>query len=77
MYGDNAKYIIVKTRDNGEYPIIFPLRVTHKQMATRNGEPISAGFVNDRLECFGESDSLGIKSRPEDTAIIKDMFGTA
>ncbi|AQT28521.1 hypothetical protein YOLOSWAG_36 [Erwinia phage vB_EamM_Yoloswag] len=35
-------------------------------------EPVSAGFMYiPKMECFGESESLGLKSRKEDTLIIQ------
>ena len=67
-----------------EIPIIFPDQLTHSVMAeviSRNPEmrgalPISAGFVSSldmKAECHGESETLGLKSRPEDSNLI-NMF---
>lgn len=40
-------------------------------------DPISAGFINLRtLLCFGESESLELKSRPEDSTIIAEYMKT-
>ena len=40
-------------------------------------EPISAGFINlQTLTCFGESESLELKSRPEDSQIIAEYMKT-
>lgn len=40
-------------------------------------EPVSAGFINLRtLQCFGESESLELKSRPEDSVIIAEYMQT-
>lgn len=38
---------------------------------------VSAGFIDmNSLTCFGESESLDLKSRPEDSQIIKDYMKT-
>ncbi|QZE57587.1 hypothetical protein pEaSNUABM17_00041 [Erwinia phage pEa_SNUABM_17] len=38
---------------------------------------VSAGFIDLRtLQCFGESESLELKSRPEDSAIIAEYMKT-
>lgn len=68
-----------------EIPIIFPKMLIHRDVyehIARNikfnhgelGEVkcISAGFFTFHpLECFGESESLGVKSRLEDIELIK------
>lgn len=38
---------------------------------------VSAGFIsiNEGVKCFGESVSLGVKSRLKDTDIARWMFG--
>lgn len=73
------KYIVV---DDGlsDCPYIFPPHLQHFYMLSCvGGEIISAGFVMftpEGLECYGESISLGIKSRPEvDTKLIKSLIG--
>ena len=72
------KYIIV---DNGQWdaPVIFDESTQHFTMAANTpGTVIAAGFVRfttDGLECYGQSISLGIKSRPEDTKLINKMIG--
>ena len=65
------KYI--RTKDG---VIVFPMIVAHKEMEDRIGERVtSAGFVkqdkNKNLICFGRSESLGIKSDPEDTLVLQ------
>lgn len=36
---------------------------------------VSAGFIDlNTLQCFGESESLDLKSRPEDSQIIREYF---
>lgn len=57
--------------------LVFPcLAATHKQVADATGWPkLSAGFVDwdadGRPLCMGQSDSLGIKSREDDTEALR------
>lgn len=79
----NAKYIIW---DDGldECVMIFSIHLNHAQVAFSMGvEPISAGFVefqsnpqDPAIEAIvsGESISLKLKSRTEDSAIIQRNF---
>ena len=69
-----VKYVI--TED--EKIIVFPELFQHSQF--RNFNPVSAGFIsfgvnkmgNPTCNCWGESISLGLKSRPEtDTRLAK------
>jgi len=64
-------------------PVIFPTVQTHADMANllkeRCGDPISAGFVDiteGEICAYGESDSLGIQSRPQDGQIINLFLGS-
>ena len=69
-----------------EVPFIFPEHIVHAMMsqvckvlceATWQDStitPISAGFVSSTAfedDCYGESETLGLKSRPEDSRLIK------
>lgn len=66
-------------------PIIFPESETHSDVARTVGA-ISGGFVKISpvydvkkdvqivAECYGESISLGLKSRPEDSAILTSFL---
>lgn len=66
------KYIILEECDM-EVAILFDVILKHKQVAAGR-KVISAGFVKfDSIGpmAYGESDSLGIKARPQDSAIIK------
>lgn len=70
------KYISVAI-DKYSMPIIilFPSNIKHIIMSKameRVGYPIvlSAGFVDDFLQCFGESITLKIKSKSGDTEIL-------
>ncbi len=72
----NNKYIAVAQRETS-IPIIimFPGQITHFEMAKameglRLPHVISAGCVDEFLQCYGESYTLRIKSRPEDTDIL-------
>lgn len=61
---------------------VFPNNVVHKDfvssMSTRR-RCLGAGFVVNNHDgthwCNGESESLGIKSRPEDTVLLKILLG--
>jgi hypothetical protein len=79
----NAKYIIW---DDGltECAIVFNNHLTHADMVFKlRVEPISAGFVRFESNpqdptveaiAFGESISLRLKSRPEDSKIIQAIL---
>lgn len=78
---NKMKYIVV---DNGSWidPYIFSEAVQHFEMASNiHGDVISAGFVYwtpNGLECYGESISLDVKSRPEeDSKMINKMLGAS
>lgn len=57
--------------------IIFHTIIEHSTF--RNLNPISAGFCyvdNDKVSCFGESISLGIKGMEDDSYMAtKQLFG--
>ena len=68
------KYIIFDDGLN-ENPVIFPTHIPHTKVALLPlGEPISAGFLDENLTAGGESVGLKLKSRPEDTEIIRRLF---
>ena len=69
---ENPKYIIFEGPLCQEV-VIFSSVMTHSNVAICIGhEVVSAGFVefSEHPQAYGESVSLGIKSRPEDTARI-------
>lgn len=74
----DRKYIIVleynSMGEEFELPIIFPKQLTHRDVAFRY-TAISAGFFfidkEGKVLAGGKSDSLGIPSRPEDSALIQ------
>ena len=79
-----SKYICIDYPNKGEVIIIFSDMLVHRDMARSNAHSgcqiLSAGFVMEnmtgRLVCYGESESLEIKSRPEiDTALVNKMLG--
>ena len=73
----NAKYVIIDGR-----AIIFSAAIQHKDMVGYNEKASGAGFVTFGLKvdsygdtiivanAYGESISLGIKSRKEDSEIL-------
>lgn len=79
------KYIVTKREDTGKEEIfLFCTSINHDCMAeaiseirssTKGNwkkvrrEPISAGFVKNNI-CYGESISLGLKSRREDNDLL-------
>jgi hypothetical protein len=76
---DYSKYIIVE-HAMCQLPIVFDLIIDHETIGL-GLKVISAGFVkvfikDDKLEVstFGESHTLQIKSRVEDTALLKKML---
>lgn len=81
------KYVIFKVAGMGEWPILFPDDITHAFMArtakraiessvrVAEVEVVAAGFVNRHGgEATGFSESLSIKARPEDTALIQKHY---
>lgn len=68
------KYVRLKQYDT---IIIFPEVLNHSDFKHMN--PVSAGFCyveKEKIQCFGESYSLRMKSDPEDTKIAtKQIFG--
>lgn len=65
-------------REGRKTPLIFPRSLKHSDFAEMVspslGVPVSAGFLDRDLLCYGESLSLGLHSREEDTGIIRDKF---
>ena len=73
-----TKYIVFETANGIEDMVIFSILVQHDWVARGMGLIVSAGFISvhtdfggDQLiECYGESISLNLKSRPEQDAKI-------
>lgn len=79
-FKEKMKYIIFN-RSGLEVPLIFPTTVNHIEIAQRIGmvfKVVSAGQCsvgNDgKIYCWGESISLKVKSREEDTEIINRIM---
>ena len=79
------KYIIFKNNNGDEIAVIFHHMLIHKSMADhvthmarRDGlgddwKPIAAGFYSHEGQCYGESESLKLKSRgSQDEYVIKN-----
>ena len=75
MLYKRTKYIIVEDPEFGPLPYIFPNIITHFDFARTIGEVvISAGFCDITTKgtwnAYGHSESLHLKSRPEDSEIL-------
>ena len=73
-----TKYIVV-ANDFDEKMIMFPATINHDQMSKamerlRFPKVVSAGFIDEFMQCYGESTTLRIKSRDIDTTILKSML---
>lgn len=77
------KYVMMLTLAGQRLPILFPEHLVHAHVADdmrrrilrdtkQPAGPVSAGFVSfkEGLSVYGESDTLGLKSRPIDAAYI-------
>lgn len=75
---DSTKHKYVRLKRYDEF-IFFPESIEHSSF--KNRDPISAGFCyfnTDKtiVECYGESYSLGIKSKEDDTKLAtKQVYG--
>ena len=82
------KYICTETPEGKHEIFTFPRDIEHAAMAEvlwhikdqTHGNwkriprmPISAGFVDHAGTCFGESESLKLKSRAEDTGLLAEQ----
>ena len=69
----NTKYIAVAIREHAiPVIILFPAVINHVDMAKAMkdiGYKVwkSAGFVDEFMQCYGESQGLGLKSKSTDT----------
>ncbi len=82
----SCKYVVLRNEEQDgndlyitENIFLFPSRIVHKSVATRmNGTPVSAGFVfmdkNGKMYCAGESSTLRLTSRAEDTILLRSMI---
>lgn len=81
------KYIVTKNEDGLLELYMFPRHINHDcflesldALRTQSfgdwervyRQPISAGFINSKFECYGSSITLDLESRPyEDTELLK------
>lgn len=74
MDDTKLKYVRLSNYDSF---IIFPMIIEHSTFS--HLDPVSAGFCyidEGKVSCFGESYSLGIGSKSDDTALAtKQVFG--
>jgi hypothetical protein len=61
---------------------VFPNQIIHRSFANKIGSRrrvVGAGFVGKQQDgshfCHGKSESLGVESRNEDTALLRIMLG--
>ena len=81
---NEMKYVVVNSDEAKEQLFVFPKSIDHDRFAEvlchikhgsdRNWrriyrEPVSAGFTDGR-HCYGRSESLGLDSRKQDTALL-------
>ena len=75
-----TKYIVVSNADgHTEKMIIFPSSIKHETMFGMFKESlwpkiVSAGFISEFMECYGESMSVNRKSRDLDTLMLQIML---
>ena len=76
------KYIAVVVKNEMAMPliIIFPSQIKHDTMAyfmkkVGYRKVVSAGMVDEFLQCYGESTSLRCKSKAEDTEYLRIQLG--
>ena len=81
------KYIVFKVDNFLEVILTFPSMLVHQDIALQTGFLVRQGYKADKVEivsagfiCFkeqhtyGESHSLGVKSRPEDYKLLKQVI---
>ena len=80
-----TKYIVMSNCIMDEKIFIFSGTINHSDMvkvmklgaAARLmafDEVISAGFIDEFMQCYGESTTLNLKSREIDTILLKSML---
>ena len=74
-----TKYIVMSNCIKDEKIFIFSGTINHSDMVKamkrlRFDEVISAGFVDEFMQCYGESATLHKKSRDIDTILLKSML---
>jgi len=81
VWMNNTKYIVVNNDSIlTEHMIIFPAMISHEAMALAMKlmllpNVISAGFIDEFMQCYGESFTLKKQSRKDiDTLLLKTML---
>jgi len=84
------KFITTRSDEDKEELFIFPKSIDHDAMAEaldriRNQthgnwrrvfrDPISAGFIDKNWMCYGNSETLNLVARPEDTELLRKQMG--
>jgi len=74
------KYVCYVDDDGDEVLETFEPAIIHSRYVESEGIPpgrlVSAGFATAEGECYGQSTSLGISSRPRaDTALLRELIG--
>lgn len=76
-----CKYIVVKNQHGQDEQIFtFTPQIDHISMRRamsrlRYDEIVSAGFVDEFMNCYGSSSTLRVSSRPEeDTKLLHKLF---
>lgn len=76
-----SKYIVVSdVKGYFERMIVFPQEIVHKKMAEAMSKldfpvVVSAGMIDEFMKCHGESTTLGVNSRKQDTEMLHKMMG--
>ena len=86
MFNNDNKYIVVGNSIDGRIDdnydeIIFPFsrNINHSYMfklvkRARYDTLVSAGFIDEFMNCYGSSMTLRVSSRPEDTELLHRFF---
>lgn len=74
-----SKYIVLSNSIHDEKMIIFSATINHDQMfqamkRLRFDKVVSAGWIDEFMQCYGESMTLRTKSRDIDTLLLKTML---
>lgn len=79
---NKIKYLIIEDEFGNRIPVIFSAALSHKECAGKM-KVISAGFCEIhyikgkvKIECYGHSEGLGIKSNPEKDNILMEVYIT-
>lgn len=83
------KYIVTENEEGVEEIFVFPNAVHHDAMAEMLGRiknqthgnwtrvrrhPVAAGFIDHSGHCYGQSETLGLASRPQDSDLYTQQL---